>query len=157
MDEKKTAEDAIKEAKNKIKVDEKKTAEDAIKEAKSKIKGGKETKRAVNITTVIIKSTKETARAYKNNIDGVLGFLAMAFFAGFANAIYALYNNDPSASWISLAFDFFCSITMLVAKHRVKKGDLIKFFDMTKTEQDQVPKDFFTKEDEGDQYLYKFD
>jgi hypothetical protein len=138
---------------------EKKTAEEVVKEAQEKIKESKKEHKNVvfNITNVIKQTTTSTAHAYKKNIDSVLGLLSYALFA---SAIYqgtGIYNADANASILKLLFDLFCAITLIVAKHRVKKGDLSKFFDMTHNEKSKDASIFFAEEDAGETYIHKFD
>lgn len=136
---------------------EKKTADEVIKEAKEKIKNAEKTNIIFNITNVVKKTTTSTAQAYKKNIDSVLGLLSYALFA---SAIYqgtGIYNADSNASFLKLLFDLFCAITLIVAKHRVKKGDLSKFFDMTHNEKQNFD-NFFVDESEADaNFIHKFD
>lgn len=104
----------------------------------------------VNITQVVKKATTETAQSYKKNIDSVLGVLSYALFATCIYEGVNIFNKVPDASILKALFDLFCAVTLVVAKHRVKKGDLSKFFDMTSDQNNKELQSFFNVKEEED-------
>ena len=109
----------------------------------------KETNVMITIKNVIKDTTTTTSVAYKKNIDSVLGLLSYALFALSINGGINLYTGEPNASWIKPTFDLFCAVSLIIAKKRVKKGDLSDFFETT---QDHKPTkaihDFFMDDGE---------
>ena len=150
----KSAEDAIKEAKDKI--EKEKEPEPLTKKEAKKMFTKKETNVVFNITQVIKKATTQTAQSYKKNIDSVMGVLSYALFAACISEGIGIYSGTPDASILKALFDLFCAITLVIAKHRVKKGDLSKFFDMTSDQNNKDLQNFFVEEDDGNNDIIKF-
>lgn len=153
----KSAEEAVKEAKEKLEKKKEPEPEPLTKEEVKKIFKKQENKNVVvNITQVIKKATTQTAQSYKKNIDSVMGVLSYALFAACISEGFNIYNGAPDASILKALFDLFCAITLVIAKHRVKKGELSKFFDMTSDQNNKEINNFFVEEDDGSNDIVKF-
>jgi hypothetical protein len=151
----KSAEEAIKEAKEKLEKS-KEPVPLSKEEASKMLYSKKDPSVVVNITQIIKKATTETAHSYKKNIDSVLGVLSYALFATCIYEGVNIFNKVPDASIFKAIFDLFCAVTLIVAKHRVKKGDLSKFFDMTSDQTNKDLHNFFVDDDNDSKDIIKF-